>query len=70
MLEVDLSRKRNSAPTELERETQDRARGVLERANLLKMEQDEEIRMLNTVRSSRKGEPPDRHKLGLTKSNQ
>lgn len=51
ILEVDLSRKKSTPLTDLEREAQDRARGVVERANLLKIEQDEEIRMLNTVRS-------------------
>lgn len=51
ILEVDLSRKKSVPLTDLERETQDRVQGVVERANLLKIEQDEEIRMLNTVRS-------------------
>lgn len=55
ILEVDLSRKRSWPPTELEREAQDRARGVVERADLLRVEQEEEIRRLNTVRSSREG---------------
>lgn len=53
ILEVDLTRKKGSAPTDLEREAQERARGVVERASLLQMEREEEIRMLNTVRSSR-----------------
>lgn len=50
ILEVDLSRKKSVPLNDLEREAQDQARGVVERANLLKIEQDEEIRMLNTVR--------------------
>lgn len=54
-MEVDLSRKKNLPPTDLEREAQDRARGVVERSDLLKMEEEEEIRMLNTVRSSCEG---------------
>ncbi|TWW77563.1 cilia- and flagella-associated protein 45 [Takifugu flavidus] len=49
ILEVDLSRKKSVPLTDLEREAQDRAQGVVERANLLKIEQDEEIRMLNTL---------------------
>lgn len=55
ILEVDLSRKKSVPLTDLEREAQDRAQGVVERANLLKIEQDEEIRMLNTVRRSCQG---------------
>lgn len=55
ILEVDLSRKKRLPPTDLEREAQDRARGVVERSDLLKMEEEEEIRMLNTVRSSCEG---------------
>lgn len=55
ILEVDLSRKKSSPLTDLEREDQDRARGVVERANLLKMEQEEEVRLLNTVRSCCEG---------------
>lgn len=55
ILEVDLSRKKSVPLTDLEREAQDQARGVVERANLLKIEQDEEIRMLNTVRRSCQG---------------
>lgn len=51
-MEVDLSRKNSSPLTDLEREAQDRARGVVERADLLRTEQEEEIRMLNTVSSS------------------
>lgn len=54
-MEVDLSRKKSLPPTDLEREAQDRARGVVERSDLLKMEEEEEIRMLNTVRSSCEG---------------
>lgn len=54
ILEVDLSRKNSSPLTDLEREAQDRARGVVERADLLRTEQEEEIRMLNTVSSSRR----------------
>lgn len=50
ILEVDLARKKSASLTGPEREAQDRARGVVERADLLKMEQEEEIRMLNTVR--------------------
>lgn len=53
MLEVDRSRQKSSPLTDLDREARERARGVVERADLLKTEQEEEIRMLNTVRSSR-----------------
>lgn len=55
ILEVDLSRKKSVPLTDQEREAQDQAQGVVERANLLKIEQDEEIRMLNTVRRSCQG---------------
>lgn len=55
ILEVDLSRKKSVPLTDLEREAQDWAQGVVERVNLLKIEQDEEIRMLNTVRRSCQG---------------
>lgn len=55
IIEADLTRKKSSALTDLEREAQERAQGVVERATLLQMEQDEEIRMLKTVRSSRGG---------------
>lgn len=54
IFEADLSRKKNSALTELELEAQDQAQCVVERANMLRMEQEEEIRMLNTVGSSYK----------------
>lgn len=57
-MEADLSRKKSSPLTDLEREAQDRARGVVERSDLLKMEAEEEIRMLNTVSSSGEGWNP------------
>lgn len=55
ILEVDLSRKKSIPLTDLEREAQEGARGVVERSNLLRIEQNEEIRMLNTVRRNCQG---------------
>ncbi|XP_034723294.1 cilia- and flagella-associated protein 45 [Etheostoma cragini] len=45
--EADLSRKENQALTELEREARDRAQRLVERANALRMEQEDEIKELN-----------------------
>ncbi|XP_032365282.1 cilia- and flagella-associated protein 45 [Etheostoma spectabile] len=45
--EADLSRKENQALTELEREARDRAQRLVERANALRMEQEDEIKKLN-----------------------
>ncbi|XP_044209892.1 cilia- and flagella-associated protein 45 [Thunnus albacares] len=47
--EADLSRKKNPALTELEIEARDRAQRLLERANALRMEQEEEIKKLNKL---------------------
>lgn len=55
ILEVDLSRKKSSPLTDLEREARERARGVVERADLLRMEQEEEMRALRTVSSGGEG---------------
>lgn len=52
IFEADLSRKEKKVLTELELEAQDRAQCLVERANALRMEQDEEIRLLDTVGSS------------------
>lgn len=49
IFEADLLHKKNSALTELELEARDQAQCVVERTNVLRMEQEEEIRMLNTV---------------------
>lgn len=49
--EADLTRKKNPALTELEIEARDRAQRLLERANALRMEQEEEIKKLNKVGS-------------------
>lgn len=50
--EADLSRKENHALTELELEARDRAQRLVERANALRMEQEDEIKKLNKVGSS------------------
>lgn len=50
--EADLSRKENKALTELELEARDRAQALVERANALRMEQEEEIKQFNLVGSS------------------
>lgn len=50
--EADLSRKENHALTELELEARDRAQRLVERANALRMEQEDEIKKLNQVGSS------------------
>ncbi|KAM9853491.1 LOW QUALITY PROTEIN: cilia- and flagella-associated protein 45-like [Aulostomus maculatus] len=47
--EADLSRKENQTLTELELEARDRAQRLLEQANALRMEQEEEIRKLNEL---------------------
>ncbi|XP_037631053.1 cilia- and flagella-associated protein 45 [Sebastes umbrosus] len=47
--EADLSRKENKALTELELEARDRAQALLERANALRMEQEEEIKQFNLL---------------------
>ncbi|XP_069390188.1 cilia- and flagella-associated protein 45 [Paralichthys olivaceus] len=47
MYEADLSRKVNPALTELELEAQERAQQLVEKANALRMEQEEEIKKLN-----------------------
>lgn len=52
IFKADLSRKEKKVLTEPELEAQNRAQCLVERANTLRMEQDEEMRMLNTVGSS------------------
>ncbi|XP_068441678.1 cilia- and flagella-associated protein 45 isoform X1 [Clinocottus analis] len=47
--EADLSRKENQALTELEIEARDRAQRLLQRANALKMEEEDEIKKLNNL---------------------
>ncbi|XP_039986506.1 cilia- and flagella-associated protein 45 isoform X2 [Xiphias gladius] len=47
--EADLSRKGNHALTELELEAQDHAQHLVERANALRMEQEDEIKKLNKL---------------------
>lgn len=47
-----MSRKENTALTELELEARDRAQRLVERANALRMEQEDEIKKLNQVGSS------------------
>ncbi|XP_049900894.1 cilia- and flagella-associated protein 45-like [Epinephelus moara] len=47
--EADMSRKDNQALTELEREAQDRAKSLVEKASVSKMEQEQEIKQLNTL---------------------
>lgn len=51
ILEADLNRKENKALTELELEARDRAQCLVEQASTLRMEQEEEIRILNKVGS-------------------
>ncbi|XP_029923728.1 cilia- and flagella-associated protein 45 [Myripristis murdjan] len=47
--QADMSRKKNEALTELEVEARDRAKYLLERANAMKMEQEDEIKRLNEM---------------------
>lgn len=47
--EADLDRREKKVLTEQELEAQERAQAQLERAGALRMEQEEEIRMLNKV---------------------
>lgn len=48
---ADLSREGNPALTELELEAQERTQRLLERANALRMEQEDEVKQLNKVKS-------------------
>lgn len=52
IFQADLNRKENKALTELELEARDRAQCLVERASSLRMEQEEEIRLLNKVGST------------------
>ncbi|XP_072248899.1 cilia- and flagella-associated protein 45 isoform X2 [Leuresthes tenuis] len=47
--EADLTRKKNQALTDLELEARDRAQNLVERADALRMEQEEEIKKLNQL---------------------
>ncbi|KAM6932901.1 cilia- and flagella-associated protein 45-like [Xenentodon cancila] len=47
--EADLSLKKNQAPTELELEAQERAQCIVERANVLMFEEEEEIKKLKQL---------------------
>ncbi|XP_059187510.1 cilia- and flagella-associated protein 45 [Centropristis striata] len=49
IFEADLSRKKNHVLTELELEARDRAGHLVERANALRMEQEDEIKKLNNL---------------------
>ncbi|KAF3692974.1 Cilia- and flagella-associated protein 45 [Channa argus] len=53
MFVADLARKENHALTELELEARDRTQRLLERANALRMEQEEEIKGLNKCQATR-----------------
>lgn len=52
ILEADLDRREKKVLTEQELEAEERAQAQLERAGALRMEQEEEIRMLNKVGGS------------------
>lgn len=49
MQQADLSRQKNQALTDLEAEASERAQYLLERANTLRMEQEDEVKKLNEV---------------------
>ncbi len=49
MRQADLSRQKNQNLSELEAEARDRAQYLLERANALRMEQEDEVKKLNEV---------------------
>lgn len=49
MQQADLSRQKNQALNELEVEAKERAQYLLERADTLRMEQEDEIKKLNEV---------------------
>lgn len=49
---ADLSREENQSLNEMELEARGRAQFLVDRANVLRMEQEEEIKRLNQVRSS------------------
>ena len=50
--QADLSRQKNQGLTELEAEARDRAQYLLERANAMRMEQEDEVKKLNEVRGA------------------
>lgn len=60
ILEADLDRREKKVLTEQELEAQERAQAQLERAGALRMEQEEEIRMLNKVGGSSHSSQKDR----------
>lgn len=60
ILEADLDRREKKVLTEQELEAQERAQAQLERAGALRMEQEEEIRMLNKVGGSSHSSRKDR----------
>ncbi|XP_060778871.1 cilia- and flagella-associated protein 45-like [Neoarius graeffei] len=49
MQQADLSRRKNQALSELDVETRDRAQYLLERANILRTEQEDEVKKLNEL---------------------
>lgn len=49
MRQADLSRQKNQNLSELEAEARDRAQYLLERANTLRMEEEDEVKKLNEV---------------------
>lgn len=53
MRQADLSRQKNQNLSDLEAEARDRAQYLLERANTLRMEQEDEVKKLNEVKSTR-----------------
>lgn len=50
MQQADLSRQKNQALSDLEAEAREHAQYLLERANTLRMEQEDEVKKLNEVR--------------------
>lgn len=49
MRQADLSHQKNQALSDLEAEARERAQYLLERANALRMEQEDEVKKLNEV---------------------
>lgn len=49
MRQADMSRQKNQTLSDLELEARDRAQYLLERANAMRMEQEDEVKKLNEV---------------------
>ena len=53
MHQANMSRRKNQALNDLEEEARDRAQYLLEKANAMRMEQEDEVKRLNEVPTAR-----------------